>query len=99
MGIAQSISELKEEEYKENDEKNKAEPESTGLKLKKRMSSILKGQKPILKKKESESRPQDTEKPLIEETYVSFSSAHKGYQSTAEDRVQRLQKLKIRRQS
>jgi len=98
--IAQSISELKEEEFKENDEKVKQEPESTGLKLKKRMSSILKGQKPILKKKEHETEMEtETEKPLMEEAFVSFLGANKGHHSITDDRVQRMQKLRNRRQS
>ena len=96
--IAQSISELKEEEVKGNEEKDKPEQESTGLKLKKRMSSILKGQKPILKKREHENET-ETEKPLMEEAFVSFLAAHKGHQPTADDRAQRLQKLRNRRQS
>merc|ERR1719206_1298515 len=96
--IAQSISELKEEEFKGNEEKDKPEQESTGLKLKKRMSSILKGQKPILKKREHENET-ETEKPLMEEAFVSFLAAHKGHQPTADDRAQRLQKLRNRRQS
>jgi len=95
--IAQSINELKEEEFKGNDEKCKPEQESAGLKLKKRMSSILKGQRPILKK--NEPTPHENEKPLIEETYVTFSSDHKGHQTVADERVQRLHKSRNRRQS
>merc|ERR1712106_122003 len=98
--IAQSINELEDEESNDGiyNEKHRNEEESAGVKLKKRMSSLLKGQKPILKKKENDSTRHDTEKPLLEETYVSFPSSYKG-QSIAEDRVQRLHNLKIRRQS
>merc|ERR1712106_980691 len=98
--IAQSINELEDEESNDGiyNEKHRNEEESAGVKLKKRMSSLLKGQKPMLKKKENNSIRQDTEKPLLEEIYVSFPSSHKG-QSFAEDKVQRLHNLKIRRQS
>merc|ERR1711892_617384 len=87
--IAQSINELEDEEsndgiYNENNEKHRNEEESAGVKLKKRMSSLLKGQKPILKKRENDSTHQDSEKPLLEETYVSLPSSYKG-QTIAED--------------
>merc|ERR1711892_381730 len=85
--IAQSINELEDEESNigiYNDKNEKHEEESAGVKLKKRMSSLLKGQKPILKKRENDSTHQDSEKPLLEETYVSLPSSYKG-QTIAED--------------
>ena len=81
--IAQPINDLKDEESKvriecESSKKSKNKQESAGVKLKRRMSSLLKGQKPILKKREKDSR---------------------GNKSIAEDKIQRLHNLKIRRQS
>ena len=102
--IAQSINDLKDEESNvgigfESREKSKNEEESTGVKLKRRMSSLLKGQKPILKKKQKDLVPQDTSKPLLAETCVSIPAASRGNKKIAEDKIQRLHNLKIRRQS
>ena len=102
--IAQSINDLKEEEFIvgiecESSEKSENEEESAGVKLKRRMSSLLKGQRPILKKKETDLVPQDIIEPLLEETFVSFPAASRGNKSIPEDKIQRLHNLKIRRQS
>ena len=100
--IAQSINDLKEEESNvgiENESSEKNEEESAGVKLKRRMSSLLKGQKPMLKKKETDLVPQDSIEPLLEETFVSFPAASGGNKRIPDDKIQRLQTLKIRRQS
>ena len=100
--IAQSINDLKEEESNvgiENESSEKNEEESAGVKLKRRMSSLLKGQKPMLKKKETDLVPQDSIEPLLEETFVSFPAASRGNKGIPDDKIQRLHNLKIRRQS
>ena len=100
--IAQSINDLKDEESNvgiecESSEKSKNEEESAGVKLKRRMSSLLKGQRPILKKKEKDSVSQDTVEPLLEELCVSYPAVSRGNKSTPEDKIQRLHNLIILR--
>eukprot|EP00092_Neocalanus_flemingeri_P033202 GFUD01036108.1.p1 GENE.GFUD01036108.1~~GFUD01036108.1.p1 ORF type:complete len:866 (+),score=215.26 GFUD01036108.1:359-2956(+) len=112
--IAKSINDLELEEKKEkvcldvkpeeNNECSKHGSESAGVKLKRRMSSLLKGQTSILKKKEVSdlrkySVPTEAAKPLLEEMPVPTSTVPKHNQSLPPDRVQCLHNLKIRRQS
>ena len=104
--IAQSINDLEAEEGKIV-VPEKEEEESTGLKLKRRMSSILKGQKPSsVVRRRKEKNPVHLEaaanEPLLEEEKrVSWTlmSPRDSKLISSDEKAQRLHNLKIRRQS
>jgi len=84
-------------------EKGKTYMESTGIKLKKKMSSLLKGQRSILKKKEEtvqlDLEVNDADKPLLEKLPVLIQEVGRENKAMADDRTQHLRNLKMRRQS
>jgi len=102
--IAQSLNNIEEENAKDGSIKEEQikidDDESAGLKLKRRMSSLLKGQKPNIKHREKETlQVQNTQEPLLSETNTLMTSSFKEERPMPEDRAQRLHFLKIRRQS
>ena len=111
--IAKSIDDLEHREnkdkvgsdnkYEESSESNrKSAVESAGVKLKRRMSSLLKGQHSILKKKEKRDKRKDahdSDKPLVEEMSELIPDVPRRNKVMTEDKIQGLHNLKIRRQS